>query len=302
MKRYPSLASLQLFILIARNRNFSEAARLANLSQPALSRTIRLLEEELGARLFDRTSRTVSLTPAGASLLPVVERLMEDFGHALQDLRPYFAGERGRLVIGALPSVAADILPKAIARFSIGFPDVEILIREGLAEPMVQQILDRTVDFAIGTPPNMPAQFTFIPLHEDPCVLVCQATDTRFPYPAPWSCFVEHPFVGMEARSSVRQLTDRAFARANLDVPARYECSQLATVGGLIANGLGISLLPRSTLPLARSGGQLAWRTMEPPCQGRTIGIIHAAGRTPAPAALAFVEILRQLQMNNNDN
>lgn len=301
MNRYPNFSSLQLFILVAKNLNFREAARLANISQPALSRTIRLLEEELGARLFDRTSRTVSLTAAGTSLLPIVERLMEDFGHALQDLRPYFAGERGRLVIGALPSVAADILPRAIARFSLSYPEVEILIHEGLAGVLDQQILDRTVDFAIGTPPNIHRKFAYTPLHEDPCVLVCKAGYTHFPDPAPWSCFKELPFIGMEAQSSVRQLTDRAFISVNMDVAVRYECSQLATVGGLIANGLGISLLPRSTLPLVGGGGALVWRSMEPPRQSRTIGIIQAAGRAMKPAASVFVETLQQLQLSDSD-
>ena len=115
MARAPSMTSLRLFLQVARTCSFSETARAANLSQPALSRTIKLLEEDLGVRLFDRNSRNVMLTTAGAALVPIVERLTADFDLAFRELDQTFSGERGRVVVGALPSIAADFLPRAIA-------------------------------------------------------------------------------------------------------------------------------------------------------------------------------------------
>jgi len=291
MSRTPSLSSLRLFLAVARSLSFSETARMANLSQPALSRTIKLLEEDLGVRLFDRNSRNVRLSSAGAALLPTVERLTGDFDQAFRELKQTFEGQRGRVVVGALPSVAANLLPRFIAQFRQTHPNVEIILRENLTSGLYQSLRDRMIDFAISIEPNGQAEITFTPMLEDACVLVCHARDAEaIPDPAPWAVFRDMPFIGMEPRSSVRMLTDAAFARADIVTPALFECSQLATVGGLIAAGLGVSLLPQSTLPLLTHRGDIAWRAMQPPLALRRIGVSRMAGRTLSPAAQAFLD------------
>lgn len=290
MRRTPSLSSLRLFMQVAHTSSFSETARLANLSQPALSRTIKLLEEELGVRLFDRNSRNVALTAAGSALLPTVERLAGDFDLAFQELEQAFAGQRGRVIIGALPSAAAHALPTIIADFRKTHPNVEIVLRDNLSGALYQQMLDRLIDFAITTPPAAGGGFRFEPMMDDECVLVGRHEDlAAIDAPAPWSIFAERPFIAMEPRSSVRLLTDMAFAKTDLTVRALYDCAQLATVGGLISAGLGITLLPRSTLPMLAVGGDVAWRRMAPPRISRAIGIARLENRSLSPAAAAFL-------------
>ena len=99
-----SLITLRIFLRVAQTCSFSETARLEHVSQPALSRTIRLLEEQLGARLFDRDTRNVTLTAAGAQLQPIAERLISEYDLAFTDLAQALSGERGRVTVGALPS------------------------------------------------------------------------------------------------------------------------------------------------------------------------------------------------------
>lgn len=289
MRRTPSLSSLRLFMQVAHTSSFSETARRANLSQPALSRTIKLLEEDLGIRLFDRNSRSVALTVAGNALLPTVERLAGDFDLAFQELEQAFAGQRGRVIVGALPSAAAHILPAIVADFRETHPNVEIVLRDNLSGALYQQMIDRLIDFAITTPPGA-AGFRFDPMMDDECVLVGRWADVdAIDSPAPWSIFAERPFIAMEPRSSVRLLTDTAFAKADLTVRTLYECAQLATVGGLISAGLGITLLPRSTLPMLAVDGDVAWCAMAPPRIARAIGIARLEKRSLSPAAAAFL-------------
>lgn len=286
MARVSNLSSLRLFQQLAQTCSFSETARLANVSQPALSRTIRLLEEQLEARLFDRDTRNVALTPAGEALLPVVNRLLADFDSAFSEVARSLGGRHGRVVLGALPSFAASALPRFLADFQPAHPNIAITVRDGLAGTIYQQMRDREVDLAVLTPPDMhEADFAFEPLFDDPCALVCR----RAEWPdaartATWKYFADRPFIAMAAHSSVRELTDAAFIRAELVVRPLYECAQLATVGGLIAAGLGVSALPLSTRPML-DAYDLAWRPLERPRIGRQIGITYLAQRSLSPQA-----------------
>lgn len=287
MRHPPSLSSLRLFLQVAYNRSFSEASRLSHVSQPALSRTIRLLEEQLDTRLFDRNSRNVALTSAGEALLPIVERLTADFDHAFSELAHSFAGERGRVVVGALPSMAAGPLPQALASFREHHPRVEVILHDHLSGNLYQQMQERQIDMAITIAPEAEG-FEFERLIDDPMVLVGPTGgELDRPEPADWAVFREHTFISMAPRSSVRELTDAAFNVAGISVKGYYECTQLATVGALIAAGLGVTALPECTLGMLR-GENIACRPLVNPSVVRQIGIATLAGRTLPPAAQAF--------------
>ncbi|MEN3745956.1 LysR family transcriptional regulator [Sphingomonas sp. HF-S3] len=287
MPRKPSLTSLRLFMQVAHNRSFSETGRVANLSQPALSRTIRLLEENLEVKLFDRNSRNVTLTGAGEALLPIVERLTADFDHAFSELALSFAGERGRVVVGALPSIAAGLLPTAMAGFRNSNPHVELIIRDQLSGTLYQQMQERQIDLAITTPPER-GEFIFEPLFEDPVVLaVREGGPLDDGTVATWSIFGEHPFIAMAPRSSVREITDAALIKAGVTAQPLYECAQLATVRSLIEAGLGITALPESAATMLQPN-RLKLRPLREPVISRTIGLAYPAGRTLPPAAAAF--------------
>lgn len=297
MTRIPSLASLRLFRRVAMTRSFSETARLANVSQPALSRTIRLLEEELGARLFDRDTRHVDLTPAGEALFPVVVRLLEDFDGAFSEVAQTLSGQRGRVILGALPSVAASALPELLVAFHVANPQVEVVLRDSLAGSVYQQLRDREVDIAVLTPPDAhETDFRFEPLIADPCALVCRAEDSKAKgFKATWKSFTQHRFIGMAKPSSVRELTDAAFIRVGITARPLYECAQLATVGAMIEAGLGISALPISTRSML-SAYDLDWHLLDNPRAERTVGIAYLANRTLSPSAAKMRDALRTLE------
>jgi DNA-binding transcriptional LysR family regulator len=289
MARTPSLSALRQFRTLAQTANFSRAAELAHVSQPALSRTIRLLEEDLGARLFDRNRRHVSLTPAGEDLLRLTQRLIADFDDAFDLLGQTLSGQRGRIALGVLPSYAVGDLPAVLSRFREAWPGVDVTVREGLAGTIYQQLRERLIDLAVMTPPDDAAEdFTFLPLFTDPCALVCRAGHA--PADPGWHSFVDAPFIAM-APSSVRQITDAAFARAGLAPRPLYECTQPATLGAFIAAGLGISALPLSCRPMV-GAHDLEWHLLDDSAADRVIGIAHLSARSPSPAAQNMLRVL----------
>jgi LysR family carnitine catabolism transcriptional activator len=304
MKRKPSLATLRVFMRVAQAGSFSEAARVMNTSQPALSRTIRLLEEDLDVRLFDRDTRNMRLTASGAALLPIVERLAADFDQALLEVENAFSGMQGRVVVGALPSAAADMLPDLIVSFRQSYPLVEIVIRDHLSGALYQQMLERQVDFSLSTPPEFEKGFIYQHLFWDPCVLICRRDEAPPPAgAAPWAVFAERPFLAMSPRSSVRVMTDAAMAKAGVAPKALFECSQLATLGALISKGLGISAVPLSAIRLLNSP-DVVFRSLRDPVVRRSIGLAWLEARTLPPSAVAFkkhVEMQISLKMREDD-
>jgi len=279
---------MRFFVGVAKARSFSVAAREMNISQPALSRNIRMLEEGVGTSLFDRDTRNVRLTAAGEALLPVVERLLTDIDHAFSELSLSFSGERGRVVVGALPSLAAGFLPQVIAAFRLTHPGVDIAVVDTLSGAIETRFRDRQVDLALIAQNQESNDLTFLPIFQEEFGLVCRSDDDLAGgIAATWETFGEKPFIAMAPLSSVRRTTDATFAKIGRVVEPLFECAHVPTVGGLIANGLGISALPKSVLPLLGSD-KLVWRPLGKPTVSRSVGVASWRHFSLSPAARAF--------------
>jgi len=289
-----SLQQLSAFLHLARTGSFSEAAKLHDVSQPALSRAIQQLEEAVGRRLFDRSTRRVELTPTGRELRPVAERLVAEFDGAFGELARFVEGRRGRVVVAALPSVAAALLPHAIARFQAAHPDVDFVIHDALSEGVIEAVAQGGADLGVTVRPPPERRLSYRQLVADRFGLVCRPDDPLADAgqgAVPWSVFRTRPFVAMAKASSVRAMTDAAFLQAGLAVAPLYECAFLGTTGHLVAAGLGITALPRLTLPLIGAAG-LVWRPLVRPSLDRSIGVLTRVGHAPSPAAERFLAVL----------
>lgn len=287
-----TLHQLHCFLRVAETGNFSEAARGLGLSQPALSRTIRMVETVLQTRLFDRDTRNVALTPAGEELRVTAQRLVLEFDGALGEVAQFVAGQRGCVVIAALPSLAAVVLPPVIAAFRRDWPQVQIVIKDGLSGSVVDHVLDGRADIGLTVRPSPSENLTYQSIAQDLFGLVCRDDDPLARVAShDWSVFTQYPFIAMAQGSSVRAYTDAAFLQIGQPVPQLYECSFLGTAGHLIASGLGISALPQMTLPLI-AAQRLVWRPLSGPVIHREIGTLRRTGRALAPAAEHFLKAL----------
>lgn len=292
------LFELQAFTRLAERRSYRAAAEELGLSGPALSRLIVRIEEKLGARLFDRDTRNVALTPQGERLRELSGRILSEAEEALGEFDSYLAARRGRLVLAGLPSITAGLLPKVVARFIAERPEVEVSLLDALSEGVIAAVLEGRADFGFTAGAmESSGRLAFRPLLRDPFVAVGAAggpLEARAAWT--WSDLLALPFVAMSPGTSVRALTDAACAQAGLVPRARFEVSHLATAGALVAEGLGVTALPALTLPVIPRSGLLR-RPLGEPAIVRRIGLVYATGRTLSPAAAAFRDLLERLDL-----
>src|SRR5260370_17792821 len=141
------LHQLRIFVAVARLGNFTRAAERLSLSQPSLSLHVRQLELDLGVRLLDRSTRSVVLTRGGDDFLPTAERLLDDFRSGVASVTDLAARRRGRVTVAVLPSIAAELLPRAIALLRSRHPDIMVPLRDDVAAHIPFRVRHVTGDF-----------------------------------------------------------------------------------------------------------------------------------------------------------
>lgn len=287
-----TVQQLQAFAEVADRCNFREAAAALNVSQPALSRTIRMAEEALGTRLFDRDTRRVALTPAGRELRPIAQRILAEFQGAFSDLAGFLAGRSGQVSVGAMPSIGVAVLPALMARFQAQYPQVGFTLVEAAAAPLLQAVDEGRVDIAVTVRPEPDARLRYQHVMDDPFVLLCRRDDPLAkPRSLSWRVFETRPWLAAFPQSSIRPVTDAVFLQQGLRVQAAITYPSVPAAGAMVHAGLGITALPRMALRLVASEGLVAV-PLQRPSMHRPIGLVTRIGRTLSPVAQAFAPLL----------
>ena len=151
------LHQLRYFVAVAEQRHFTKAARELSVAQPSVSKQIRRLEDELGAPLFHRMRGNVALTPAGEALLPLARRVLTDVAGAESEVRDLTGMRRGRLSLGATPSLSTTLVPPALARYHQSYPGIELVLLEAGSRDLVGELERGTLDVAL----------VILPMHDD---------------------------------------------------------------------------------------------------------------------------------------
>ena len=285
-----SLRHLQAFVAVAQTRSFTAAAARVHLSQPALSATIRKLEDIVGASLFDRTTRTVELTPVGHEVLGFAERLLSDYDSAFAGVRAFVSGGRGRIAIAASPSLAAGFLPEVLAAFRRSHPAIEVRIHDALSDRCVDMVRTGRVDIALV--PDKPANrdLKHQELGRDHLVLLC-----RNDHPLAnrrtvnWDALAAYELVSLANTSSVRQHVEAAYTRRGLPWKPAFEVEQASTLISFIVHGLGVGVMPHSLVPLAAMSDLVHRRVLAPEIH-RVLCAATLKTRPLSPAVSAFIE------------
>jgi len=288
-----NLRQFQAFVTIARLGSFTRAAKHLNLSQPALTVQIRQLEEAMGVRLFDRSTRMVRLTPIGRELAPALERVLHGIDAIMVNTRDLASHVKGTVTIGALPSISSKLIPSTIAKFQKQYPGIVVRLRDAMAQHLMRLVKEEEVDFGIGTIRLSDPEIQFTPLLTDHLGVIFPA---GHPVERRRAITLEYltafPFILMDPRSSVRDMVDRAFESIGEVVIPAFEALYVSTALAMVQTGLGLTIQPSSAMELARLRG-LKFRAIRHPGLTRQIGVIQNTRRSLSPSAQAFIQMMK---------
>lgn len=296
------LADCRAVLALSDARSFRLAAEHLGMSPSALSRQVTGLEARISARLFDRDTRNVTPTEEGRAFTELAERLVNTAEGGAEDFTAFLEARRGRLTIAGLPSVTAGLLPDLLERFAAAHPGVDLRILDALSDSVVASVARGEADlgFTAGTVGTRD-QLSFQALLDDQFVAVGpMGGSLAEDRPYALSELIRMPFIAMAPGTSVRELLDGACARIGQQLEPRFEVSHLATAGALVAQGLGVSALPRLTLPVVGSRDLLI-RPIADFGASRRIGLVWRSGRTLSPPARAFLKLVRSVPLQGAD-
>jgi DNA-binding transcriptional LysR family regulator len=289
-----SIRELDVFLALAETLSYRRAAERAHMTQPGVSGVVARLEQSLGTRLFDRTTRSVHLTQAGDVLLAQVRVLRAQVDTAVKSVHELSHLHDGCVRVAALPSLACTVVPAAFARFAAAHPRVKLEVRDLLSGPALDLVREGAVDFALTAPQPGYPELDSTPLVADRYLLLLPRSHPLAAKRGPirWGDAAALDHVSMPPPASVRQGADRALLQCGIRFQPRFEVEHLASLGAMVAAGLGAAALPELAARVWVSD-RVVQRPLIAPEMRREIALVQRRGRSLSPAAARMVELLQ---------
>lgn len=241
-----TVKTVSAFVQLAESKTFAEAADKLHITQPALSTSIKKLEEQLGGLLFSRNTRNVSLTQEGRIFLPQAKRLLLDWTDSLADMRSLFAIQQGSMTIAAMPSFAEGRLPALLASFHHLFPKIKIRVLDVVMEEVIESVKSGRAEIGFTFRPERLEGLYFERLFDDAFIAVVSDGHPLLQCDSvSWAQAFEYPFVAMNRNSSVRNWIEAIATEMQQPINLVAEANQLGTVGQLVGQGMGVSIVPQ---------------------------------------------------------
>lgn len=289
-----TLKQLRAFLVVSDKGGFVTAAESLHMSQPALSQCIRQLEEQLGGRLFARTTRRVNLTPLGMSLAPHARDLLRHFDAVMADVDDMVARKNGRVRIACLPSIAYRLMPHVVAANKRLFPGVHVSIIDANMRGVTAMVMHGEVDLGIGSSIDEFSEMDSIAFARDEMHVVLPLTSPlsrrRVLH---WADIADQPLVAMSRDTGLWELVNGTAQSQGLGLNVVAEVANISTLFGMIEEGIGMAILPGLSLP-RNNHSFLRHRPLTDPVVKRTIRLYTKRGATFSPAASAVLTSLRQ--------
>lgn len=272
--------------------SISRAADRLRLSQSSVSTLVRELETNLGLRLFDRHTRMLKLTPAGAEILPLARKAMADLDSVIGSSSQLKTLGRGRVSVAASSLQAALFMPRCIRAFCAQYPGVQVKLYDVAQEEVLELVRRGEVDFGIGTDFGQRPDLATRLLTTDTFIAVLPPGHPMAKRrELTWNDLKGVPLIGPPAGNPVREQLDFALAREGITLVRSFEVALPLTIVGMVEGGLGIAVLTTAATRLAEALG-LSVRKITRPVIKRDISLLFHADRSLSPAALNFRDLL----------
>ncbi len=287
---------LECFLAVARLGNLSRAAEEMFLTQPTLTARLKALEEEVGDRLFVRTSRGMRLTDAGRELLPYAERTLGNFEEGKRRLEELRGASGGRLLIGASPGVGTYALPGLLERFAAAYPRVSVSVRTGHSEEILEMTLKEEVQLGLTRAMRHP-EIESLRLYDDELVLVVDPGH-RFTRKgsAELAEIGEEQIIFFDHDSSYFEQTHALFRNAGFRELRTMEVDNIEAAKRMVEHRLGVAFLPRTAIVRSVAAGNLVLIPVsENPEMTRTIVALKRRDTPASGPVAAFLEVASTL-------
>jgi DNA-binding transcriptional LysR family regulator len=290
-----SSRQLQAFLEICRLGSFARAAESVHLSPSGLSMLVKELELQVGARLFDRTTRSVALTEAGQRLRPAAERIVDE----LRALGAAIAGAESavhaRLDVAATPMMSASLLPTVLSAFAASHPQVRVRLADVDVSTVRGRVLDGQADIGLGFFVKPAVGLLRQPLCRFRLMLISPPARRRQALGAelPWSSLAALPLLGLPADNPIQALIETHLRRVGRGDAESQRVNLLGTLVGMVGAGLGHAVIPSFALQECRRRGLNVALLVGPAVQ-LDLFLVSRRGTRHKPAALAFASAVRQ--------
>ncbi len=285
---------LRYFVAVAQTKHFTRAAEVTGVSQPSMSKQIRALENSLGTPLFVRTRGAIELTSAGEALLPHAERLVLDVEAAEEAVQEVAGLRRGRVRLGATPSLCDGLLPEVLTAFHRRHPGIDLEVHESGSRLLVRELVQGHIDLSLNIVDAATAHDDLVTteLLTEELVLV-GGPHRELPATVTMSDLRDVPLVMFRDGYDLRNRTLAACRRAGFEPLIAVEGGEMSAVLRFVEVGLGHAVVPQMVVA---TRPQLTVARIASPTLTRTIGVSHRPEQSMSLAARAFQrELLRQL-------
>lgn len=297
MKNLPGLENVQTFLALAQELNFRRTAERLNLDQSALSRRIQKLEQSLGFRLLDRTTREVSLTQAGQQFYRDNAELLHSYDAAIQSARRVAEGKSGLLRVAYMAFAATELMPQAMLRFRQAHPYIDVRLEYIHTQGQKIALANGNVDIGYMIGPFDHPDFTSLQLSSEPLYVVTPRSHPLLLRPKilPSDLADQAIILGnMREWEEYRWRLNDMFSGEGIALNVTLEASNTLALNGLVAAGLGVTIYPESLIGFLGRNVEVR-QIMAPSFRSRTVLVWKRSNKSPQ--VQAFVQVAKQIGM-----
>ena len=282
---------LKGFFYVAKLGSFTQAAGRLYLSQPAISLQVKALEKEIGERLFDRVGRKIRLTHSGEVLFKETEELVGKLDEIQSIVQQFKSVGRGRLKLGASDTTSIHVLPRLLQDFLVEYPNVDLTVSSAYSTDVKRLVIDRELDVGIVTLPVSDSRLDVVPLFSQ---VFAAIVPSKHPFAARKQLrgkdFASTNLILLESGSTTRQIVDAFLAGEGVAPAPNMEFSNFEIIKRYVAEGLGVSVVPRGAVDEARDGVRVVTLQRKVSVES---GAIYRRDRRISHTARAFVDMAR---------